>query len=203
MPTLIANHKKTVLVSRLKKTYSILSQALVTSEAENGSINEWDLGTDYTKVNTKRVIDTYIKPYLKVVETIDTTSTSSYDSYGYILNDGTTLLFSLDGSSDTGSPPVSILITADFSGAGKKGAVEYSKLNFSQNNFKMEINKYIGKLRFFSWTNNASYAENFTRDELKNHSVYGCNKNISKGSRWNCGALIQYDGWQIKDDYPW
>jgi len=32
----------------------------------------------------------------------------------------------------------------------------------------------------------------------------GCNKS-SKGIfvGWLCGALIQQDGWKIKDDYPW
>ena len=42
-----------------------------------------------------------------------------------------------------------------------------------------------------------------TREQLKNgscSSAYQCNKS-SYGS-W-CGALIQKDGWQIKDDYPW
>lgn len=201
LPALITEHKKTVLVSRLKKTYSILSQAIVTSESENGNINEWDLGEDYTKANTKRVADKYFMPYLKILKTVDVSNNNgSYDSYGYVLNDGTTLLFSLDGSSKNGYPPQAILITADFSGAGSAGTTK--TLDFSKNNFKMEIDKYVGKLRFFTWGKN-SYTEDFTRDDLINHKIYGCNQKISKTVRWNCGALIQYDGWQIKDDYPW
>jgi len=49
---------------------------------------------------------------------------------------------------------------------------------------------------------------NMTRDDIKNGKVTttfsDCNKN---GTEYNsglyCAALIMYDGWQIKDDYPW
>ena len=42
------------------------------------------------------------------------------------------------------------------------------------------------------------------RDEILNgdsvNPTYGCNRN---GVGLYCGGLIIYDGWQIKDDYPW
>ena len=65
MPTLIKKHQQWVLVTRLQKNYSIVSQALITSVSENGDFKEWDLGTDYTKANLKRVVDTYFVPYFK------------------------------------------------------------------------------------------------------------------------------------------
>lgn len=39
------------------------------------------------------------------------------------------------------------------------------------------------------------------RDKLKNGSGWACNSSTT--SRLYCGALIQQDGWQIKDDYLW
>lgn len=38
---------------------------------------------------------------------------------------------------------------------------------------------------------------NSNRDKLLENN---CNKNSSGDY---CGALIQMDGWEIKDDYPW
>ena len=39
-------------------------------------------------------------------------------------------------------------------------------------------------------------------DNLNNHPLYGCNKTSIYAGTW-CGGKIQYDGWKIKDDYPW
>ena len=38
-----------------------------------------------------------------------------------------------------------------------------------------------------------------TREDLFNNSEYGC---AIAGKGGFCTKLIQYDGWQIKDDYP-
>ena len=203
MPTLIAKHQKTVLVSRLKKVYSITANAVMLSESENGFISEWDLGTDYTRENLKRVVDKYLRPYFKIVDTVESKDdTGSYSTYGFRLADGTTLLFSLDGASSGGYAPASIMILADFKG---RTAINSAKdLDYSRNNFEMAINKNVGKLSFFAWGEEAgSYAKNYTREDIINHSKYGCNSKVHKSGRMNCGALIQYDGWQIKDDYPW
>ena len=54
------------------------------------------------------------------------------------------------------------------------------------------------KLSFFNW-----YSGEKNRDSIKNHYKYGCNKDIPKHQRMNCGALLQMDSWEIKDDYPW
>lgn len=41
MPALIQNHKKSEASARLKKFYSIMQQAILTSESENGPASEW------------------------------------------------------------------------------------------------------------------------------------------------------------------
>ena len=43
MPSLITNYQKKQTISQLKKSYSVVSQALVSSQAENGNIEEWNL----------------------------------------------------------------------------------------------------------------------------------------------------------------
>lgn len=42
IPTLVANYRKKVVVSKLKKVYSDLQQAVKLSEADNGTCDTWD-----------------------------------------------------------------------------------------------------------------------------------------------------------------
>ena len=199
MPTLIKKHQQRVLVTRLQKNYSIVSQALITSVSENGDFKEWDLGTDYTKANLKRVVDKYFVPYFKKLKIYENpNSNSSYQSYGFYLPDGTRALFELDGNSNKGLPPGAIDIVFDF----KNNSLQ--NMDYSRSNFMMRIDS--DKLLFFNWGktgDNWSSAHVKSRDELINHPIYGCNANIPKNKRLNCGALIQWDGWKISDDYPW
>ena len=41
-----------------------------------------------------------------------------------------------------------------------------------------------------------------TREELLTSPRAGCNNTVYRAGVM-CGALIQRDGWEIKDDYPW
>ena len=44
----------------------------------------------------------------------------------------------------------------------------------------------------------------YDRDRLINHNQYACKKGTGADFAGGfCGALIQTDGWEIKDDYPW
>ena len=57
LPALIQNYQKKQTVSQLKKAYSVISQALVSSQYDNGDMTEWNLmnlGTtdDYVAVVT-------------------------------------------------------------------------------------------------------------------------------------------------------
>ena len=69
-----------------------------------------------------------------------------------------------------------------------------------------------GKRTFlFDFVNGDFYAslpgqQNMSREELLRACKYGNSDNSevsSKGRRHTCTRLIQIDGWQIKDDYPW
>ena len=206
MPTLIKKHQQWVLVTRLQKNYSIVSQALITSVSENGDFKEWDLGTDYTKANLKRVVDTYFVPYFKKLEIYDGAGTNSYHNYGFYLTDGTLVTFELDGSSNLGYSPNSIGILFDFTNDKANSTALAATKDYSRKNFMMRFHS-MRNFSFFSWGKCGdtwcSNPSEIKREDLINHPVYGCNANIPKNKRLNCGALIMFDGWQIKDDYPW
>ena len=44
MPILVEKHQKKVFAAKVKQTYAIVSNALITSVAENGPPSEWDFG---------------------------------------------------------------------------------------------------------------------------------------------------------------
>ena len=58
---IVTNYKKLEMVTRLKKEYSVLSQAFIMSVNENGPYSDWD------KSNGKKYFDTYWRKYLKSV----------------------------------------------------------------------------------------------------------------------------------------
>lgn len=65
MPSLIQNHREKVTVTRLKKVYSVLSQAYMSAISENISIEEWGLGENFSPEGAKAIADKLI-PYLKL-----------------------------------------------------------------------------------------------------------------------------------------
>ncbi len=65
MPSLIQNHREKVTVTRLKKVYSILSQAYMSASSENIDITEWGLGERYSQEGAEAIAEN-LKPYLKI-----------------------------------------------------------------------------------------------------------------------------------------
>ena len=70
LPAIIGNYNKKVTVQKLKQTYSILQQAVLLSQMENGEPREWNL-TRFEHADSKdaimEVCETYFIPYIKTV----------------------------------------------------------------------------------------------------------------------------------------
>ena len=209
MPTLIMQHQKKVFATKVKQTYSLVSNALLSSIAENETPKNWDYGQSVTNDGTadinnpehvKKMIDKYFAPYFKVVESGIEGTRSPY----LILSNGTVLTFMTDGNTENNIyTPDTLYITASFN--GNKSIYNDESRDYARHDVMMviPIKSNDTKVRFFTWQDNSSNFANVDRDKLKNQAKFGCNENIDKRLRWNCGALIQYDNWEIKDDYPW
>ena len=96
MPMLIAKYQKKVLVTKMKYVYTLVSNAMLQSQADNGSPKEWEWGNSYNDENLERVMQTYILPYIKGVET-KTIEEDGRDYYYIRLKNGMSLVFTLDG----------------------------------------------------------------------------------------------------------
>lgn len=198
LPGLVGKWQKTVHVNRMKHVYSVISNAFQMSIQDHGSPKEWDWGSNNRKANLTRVVETYLIPYLSL-DTKDTTlPLFANEHYAARLKNGTTLLFSLDGCVDSATcNPVSVdQLYITVSTKGNVNPMGHSSRDYSREDFILRFSKSNANLTFFNWGGS-------TREAMKNNSIYACNKNIAKNKRYNCGALIFYDGWEIKDDYPW
>ena len=73
MPSLIQNYRKKEATTRIKKFYSMMSQAVLLSTNDNGEPTEWtrkaqDGSSDKQSINAQNAYDffmTYLAPYIK------------------------------------------------------------------------------------------------------------------------------------------
>ena len=66
MPSLVQNYKNKQTVAQLKKIYSVLSQATVMAESENGPISDWNM-VDGSCESMNEIVSFYT-PYLKTLK---------------------------------------------------------------------------------------------------------------------------------------
>lgn len=193
IPALIGKWQKQVFINKVKYTYSILANALIMAQQEHGDPTEWDLGNEPSFENTKRVADTYILPYLNTLE-----SSREFEKNLIVnLKNGTSLMFMLDGCTASTCNPIWLNnLYIIMSTKPKMDKLDGETRDYSREDCIFLFRTDIKNLKFFAWTGS-------TREGIINNPTYGCNKNIPKNKRYNCGALIFYDGWQIKEDYPW
>lgn len=185
MPGLINNYQKKVAVTRLAQTYSMLAQAVKLSEVENGEMQNWLL-TGATTKDTQTFIDTYLTPYLKNVKRVYLPYSSA--PYPYYFRDGTPINggthYSIALSNGVylhfDQPGDGLSVRVDINGEQKPNMV-------GRDTFWFQI--------FPQFT---TYAKGTARNTL----IQRCQSKVN--SEWRqCTTLIELDGWQIKDDYPW
>lgn len=73
LPSVINKYKEQETVNKVKKFYSVMSQAYMLSVKDNGYPNEWNVGNGATKTTAEQVA-TYLKPYLKIIRDCGTSS---------------------------------------------------------------------------------------------------------------------------------
>ena len=66
IPTLISNYKERVTITKVKQTFSYLTQAYTYSVLENGTPETWKLGTGMYDSNAHVAMANYFKPYFKL-----------------------------------------------------------------------------------------------------------------------------------------
>jgi len=186
IPSLIANHQKKQVEVKLKKFYSVMSQALLRYEADEGITPEsFYIDEEYVKT-----ADGFKKWYNKTLDKyLQSVSQEKEEDRNF------KVIFN-DGSGFSGYIFNTNSINIFYCTEAKYCRNENMD---GRTGFLFEINKG----RFY--TSLYSFRKQ-TRTQLLEKCKYGNYDNPNTSSlnrRHTCARLIEIDGWQIKDDYPW
>lgn len=204
MPVLIANHRKTVIETRLKKFYSSINQAIALAENEFGDRNGW-IPTD-----TEDFWNNYLAKHLKYTKT-ENVNIGTRTIKNVYFEDGSAVFIDIYDSRNAAGD-----ITNKTNGGHFRFCPEakYCTKEYIIDNEK----KYCGT-KFFVfgfWPNEQSSQFKYHRNkgvepyyanwDGNNESLYtspefGCNTSENSSKRF-CTALIQQNGWEIPKDYP-
>ena len=220
LPTLIQNYQKKQTVVQLKKAYSELSQAINMAQKDFGMMEDWDFANfPSASDRVQYFYDNFLKPNLKIDKYCAPSTADCWSDDILGLNGNTH-----GGIVNNRQGHNSFVVSSGYSvyywlNASGKGGWFFVDLNGTK---KPNI---IGKDIFtFLWYNTAGNGikpglfadglccygkKNPTREDIisgeynnpkTNWTTGACSKNDTGVS---CAALIQLDGWEIKDDYPW
>lgn len=210
IPTLQIQHQKEQTVIQFKKAYSDFANAALLASVEYGDFTSWDYNLTSSEFFKK-----YFYPYISLskqkISDAKKDNIIYYQTSGQVENQ---LLIMRDQGEivemasgcqiftyplvygEVGEDRYAYCYAVDING--------YKKPNkFGRDLFMLCISSEKGVTPHY-WDDNLDpVLIKRTRNQLlKGPSSY--NYNCSKKARgmW-CGALIMYDNWQIKDDYPW
>lgn len=205
LPLLVQNYQKKVTSARLKEAYSIINQALQMAAMQQGDIENWDLRYPET------ILHEYIAPNIKSRKY----KTGDRDARLMCFSQGSHTYTFLNGGG-AGAPMTDnspSLELANGSCIGLNRAERATDKNtwlfIDINGSKTLPNRY-GKDLFtfnFNITNGGSIKPDGIhepdRNKLLTCTSWGCcNKNAIGPGRY-CTAVLMYDGWEFKKDYPW
>ena len=202
IPTLMANHRKQVVETRLAKFYSTMNQAIKMAEVDYGDVRQWDEfeygfneDEDGNPTTSKALawFEKYLKPYLK------------YTKYEVDKN--------LEGKVSVYFPDGSLALISSSSIIFYPKARDYELLE--QEDESSDRNRNVSGTKYFTFfaPNSKSChtvekgiepymcSWDGTKEMLLTNNSIGCKKEVSN-ERAYCTALIQMNGWKIPKDYP-
>ena len=191
MPTLIANHKKKVVVTKMEKFYSSMNQAIKLSEVQNSEVKNWEVCNNVDPNNMydwyKKYLDNYFtgKEIEKTADGILVKNTDG-SAFGMYCMGHVHSIFCVDYKSCKKH-------------AGANNSI-YGKNLDGKNTFLFKLDPETSNFITYGSNNVLPRSEliNRTNGESYQNGKYGCADTFKA----YCAALIQQDGWQIADDYP-
>ena len=224
IPNLMTKYQKMATVQQLKKGYTLFANAFNYAQNESGPISSWDEFQGTYSVGdttcsmydgilpecTEPFVNKYLSKYLKIAS-FEKRSNNGYpikNLLGYerpmqvedtrakwfYLSDGSCFLVSLLYDNNLFN-----YIFYDLNGDKKPNIL-------GRDIFVFDFGASRGyKFGFeMGFAQDSSSNPNF-RNVIRNTSRTACSKTGDdyRYNSFSCGALIQYDGWEIKDDYPW
>ena len=194
----MANHKKTEYSARLKKFYSTMSEAIKLSEIEQGlKTYEWNNpNTCYDYDLTKEYYSKYLLPYITYLNIEKLSTTDYYNKMDFkwiTLSENSPIIYLNDGSLLFINECYDMIL---YDINGDKGPNKYGKDVFDfyivSSSDGDEISNHLPHFNTYSSSDTEGLILE-TREQAKS----SCSKGELK-----CTYMLQLDGWEFKDDYP-
>ena len=199
VPVLINNHKRQVVETRLKYSYSLLNQVVKFAQSEYGEINSWNF-----EQTTEEFVKQYFMPYL-TSELKDDGSNSIFSYFLLTFVNGIQWRITLHPYDEPRNEPANILIAVDINGQNKPN-------KFGRDKFIFYITG--GGASFFNAAEGNTMRNvpgagvyydgyGYPKNTLLNDTYRGCKE--KGGHSYTgafCTALIANNGWKIPDNYP-
>lgn len=181
LPSVIKNYQQQQTISKLKKVYTNLNQAIKLSQADNDEYKYWDLSS----LSAKKEFDKYWKPYIKTVKYCVSYSDCGYSSKtGWMQPNGST--YNSYYSSGAFILPDGVLVKlAD-------------DLIIVDLNAEKKPNKLSKDVFLFNITPQGYIRAHGSSSSYNTIKTY-CNSTHGH----TCAARIMYNNWKIDKDYPW
>lgn len=191
---IIDKYQKVVTANKLKKFYSLMQQAITLTSKDYGELIEWLPTAEHkTSDGFEKWYNLYIGKHLQTI------SQKKLDNTFYQVG-------LIDGSGFVG-----------YNGVGVVYIFYCTELKYCADENTPNKNVFDGRNSFLfeilkTDTNKAEFitshiqAHRMTREELLESCKYGNwdnPENSIENKRHTCTRLIEYDGWEIKSDYPW
>ena len=207
MPSLIQNHKKHVVETRLKKFYSVMNQAVLMAKNDYGDFENWDYWTTDKKDEDgkyilqqdamRHSIEKYFMPYMKIdIRKIDLYGDYEGETaYMYFLPDGSAFAPIIFENREFNYYPANPekCLKRGANGEDISGSCEFLFGFWPTNN--SPVNKYQYKKGVMPYLH---------RWDGKIELLYsGAEELRSCEDRGDyCAGLIYYNGWKIPKNYP-
>ena len=192
IPTLISSYKKKEYSTKLKKFYSMMTQAIQLSTIENGPVSSWSYPVDSAGnpdiENLKTFWSTYFASFVK-------TSSSSEEIFTSTNTDGTVVTRDLyvitfqDGTSVGIRAAGAIDFQFDVNGSSGPNTLGIDQYDFI-------MNKTTGKFSAYTYLNSTDQDSEYLKD--RDNALQACKEN-----GFYCSQLLFLDNWKFKDDYPY
>lgn len=192
LPALLQKRTNLEVEAKLKKYYSIMNQAILLSEADNGSKDYWN-----NSLNAENFLNKYIIPY---IHDVAITKFKNYggDNIAIYMSDGTAMVIKKSGTYDFFFFPNAKNLDKSTFGAVDNETEKINREDLGITYFAFLFApgstfpdyKYNKK----SFEPNKNNANELTAEVFRQK----CNKN----DRIWCTALIQFNNWKIPKDYP-
>jgi len=194
MPTLMANHRKKVVETKLEKIYSVMNQAINMANAEYGDPSNWviDCGSSGKATCSTNDVEDWFKSTIgKHLNILKIEPKSNQQGILVYFNDGGVLYI------ENCIYDMKFYLNQNVIKNSEDGKevfqFRFNPIVYAHQSASSSDLTYVFKSTFEPY---ATYWDG-TREHLINGHSFSCAQNHAF-----CAKLIQYDGWKISKDYP-